>query len=125
MRALRLMLVSSMVLASSLVNAKMLKTELEIRSALVGNTLSGDEDGKPYYEYLRSDGKIVGEQDGERYLGQWRISDGRLCMSYEEDGEAAKPDCSKVDFYGCGVLWVDEDGEMSFSTVLTGNPKGL
>ena len=38
MRALRLMLVSSMVLTSSLVNAKMLKTDLEIRSALVGTS---------------------------------------------------------------------------------------
>lgn len=125
MRALRLMLISSMVLASPQLNAKMLKTDLEIRSALVGNTLSGAEDGMPYYEYLRSDGKIVGEQDGERYLGQWRISDGRMCMSYDDDSANAKPDCSKVDFYGCGVLWVDDDEEMSFSTVLTGNPKGL
>ena len=125
MRALRLTLVCSMVLASPLANAKMLKADAEIRGALVGNTLSGDEDGKPYYEYFRADGKIIGEQDGERYSGKWSVADGRFCMSYDEDGPTAKPDCSTVDFYGCGVLWVDEDEEMSFSSILTGNPKGL
>jgi hypothetical protein len=46
-------------------------------------------------------------------------------MTYDEDGSDAKLECSKVDFYGCGVLWIDDDGDLSFSTVLSGNPKGF
>jgi hypothetical protein len=69
-RAAIVILASSLILVPAMADAKMLSTEAEIRGAIIGNTISGEEHGKAYYEYFRSDGGIVGEKDGERYLGR-------------------------------------------------------
>ena len=41
--------------------AGVLATDEEIRQAIVGNTVSGTEDGKSYTEYYRPDGYVHGE----------------------------------------------------------------
>ena len=40
--------------------AAVLTTEDQIRQAIVGNTISGTEDGKPYTEYFLADGNLRG-----------------------------------------------------------------
>ncbi len=97
----------------------------QIRSALVGNTISGQESGEPYVEFLRPDGRIDGMGSDGRYTGHWMISRGRMCMSYDEgDGKATPWDCARVLVQGDRVIWVDQ-GEKSYSALSRGNPRNL
>lgn len=97
----------------------------QIRSALVGNTISGQESGEAYVEFLRPDGRIDGTSSDGRYTGRWVISRGRMCMSYDEgDGKATPWDCARVMIQGDRVIWVDQ-GEKSYSALTRGNPKNL
>jgi len=97
----------------------------QIRSALVGNTISGQESGEPYVEFLRPDGRIDGMGSDGRYTGRWVISRGRMCMSYDDgDGKATPWDCARVVTQGDKVIWVDQ-GEKSYSALSRGNPKNL
>lgn len=126
MRAPTAIFILATILAATSAEAKLLKTDQEIRNAIVGNTFSGEEDGEPYVEFLRPDGKLVGTDGDERYSGRWTISGGRICLSYDDERrKAAESDCSQVDLLDFGVKWVDEEGEETFSTLTPGNPHGL
>ena len=116
--------VVAMTMASS-AKAQSAFSDDQIRSALVGNTISGQESGEPYVEFLRPDGRIDGMGADGRYTGHWVISRGRMCMSYdEEDGKATPWDCARVATRGDKVIWVNQ-GEKSYSALSRGNPKNL
>jgi hypothetical protein len=116
--------VVAMTMASS-AKAQTAFSDDQIRSALVGNTISGQESGEPYVEFLRPDGRIDGAGADGRYTGHWVISRGRMCMSYdEEDGKATPWDCARVVTQGDRVIWVDQ-GEKSYSALSRGNPRNL
>jgi len=116
--------VVAMTMASS-AKAQTAFSDDQIRSALVGNTISGQESGEPYVEFLRPDGRIDGMGADGRYTGHWVISRGRMCMSYdEEDGKATPWDCARVATRGDRVIWVNQ-GEKSYSALSRGNPKNL
>ena len=116
--------VAAMTVASS-ANAQSAFSDNQIRSALIGNTISGQESGEPYVEFLRPDGRIDGVGSDGRYTGHWVISRGRMCMSYDvEDGKATPWDCARVVTQGDRVIWVDQ-GEKSYSALSRGNPKNL
>jgi hypothetical protein len=108
--------VVAMTMASS-AKAQTAFSDDQIRSALVGNTISGQESGEYYVEFLRPDGRIDGMgADGSR---------GRMCMSYdEEDGKATPWDCARVATRGDRVIWVNQ-GEKSYSALSRGNPRNL
>ena len=116
--------VVAMTMASS-AKAQTAFSDDQIRSALVGNTLSGQESGEYYVEFLRPDGRIDGMGADGRYTGHWVISRGRMCMSYdEEDGKATPWDCARVATRGDRVIWVNQ-GEKSYSALSRGNPRNL
>jgi hypothetical protein len=116
--------VVAMTMASS-AKAQTAFSDDQIRSALVGNTISGQESGEYYVEFLRPDGRIDGMGADGRYTGHWVISRGRMCMSYdEEDGKATPWDCARVATRGDRVIWVNQ-GEKSYSALSRGNPKNL
>jgi len=116
--------VVAMTMASS-AKAQTAFSDDQIRSALVGNTISGQESGEPYVEFLRPDGRIDGMGADGRYTGHWVISRGRMCMSYdEEDGKATPWDCARVATRGDRVIWVNQ-GEKSYSALSRGNPRNL
>jgi hypothetical protein len=116
--------VVAMTMASS-AKAQTAFSDDQIRSALVGNTISGQESGDYYVEFLRPDGRIDGMGADGRYTGHWVISRGRMCMSYdEEDGKATPWDCARVATRGDKVIWVNQ-GEKSYSALSRGNPKNL
>ncbi len=116
--------VVAMTMASS-AKAQTAFSDDQIRSALVGNTISGQESGDYYVEFLRPDGRIDGMGADGRYTGHWVISRGRMCMSYdEEDGKATPWDCARVATRGDRVIWVNQ-GEKSYSALSRGNPKNL
>jgi hypothetical protein len=73
MRLAMLGLAGLLVLSSASFGA-ILTTENQIRQAIVGSTVSGTEDGKPYAEYFLPDGHIRGVDPEGPYSGEWRIS---------------------------------------------------
>ncbi len=116
--------VVAMTMASS-AKAQTAFSDDQIRSALVGNTISGRESGEYYVEFLRPDGRIDGMGADGRYTGHWVISRGRMCMSYDEaDGKATPWDCARVATQGDKVIWADQ-GEKSYSALTRGNPRNL
>jgi hypothetical protein len=94
----------------------------EIRASIVGNTLTGVQDGEAYTEFLRSDGTISGRAKSGKYFGEWRISGNRICFGYRDDKK--NWDCSYVKLRGSQVVW-SQKGGASFSTLVRGNPRGL
>jgi hypothetical protein len=109
-------------------NAPPALTNEDIRAKLIGNTISGVEDGEAYDEYLKPDGKISGRSASEKYTGQWRVADGQICFYYNETGKSVTNsknwDCSFVAVDGSKVIW-DPGPDQSQSTLVEGNPKGL
>lgn len=94
-----------------------------ILRALIGNTIIGTENKKPYIEYLRPDGWISGQSNGEAYTGAWQIYHDQLCFYYyEEIPKMRWWECSKLALQGTRVLWIDDN---TTSFLLRGNPYGL
>jgi hypothetical protein len=77
----------------------------QIRETLIGNTLSGVEDGKSYSEHLNPDGTISGRSASGSYSGRWRISGNRICFLYAEG--STKSDCTEVSLDGDRITWGD------------------
>src|SRR5271155_5861219 len=87
-----------------------LTTEDEIRRAIIGNTVSGTEDGKPYSEYFLADGHLRGVGPEGPYSGEWRISGRRLCERYSDEGSSSDWECMGVEIVGSRFAWI-VDGE--------------
>ena len=56
----------------------------DIKARVIGNTVTGVDDGKPYQEYYNPNGTVSG-MDTEDYTGSWRIEGNKLCTGYESD----------------------------------------
>jgi hypothetical protein len=122
MRALTLIFAAVAVSLPAIAHADALTNDEQIRKALVGNTISGDEDGVIYTEFLSPDGRILGEDRQGRYSGHWMIAGGQMCMRYVERADKESTwDCSKVEVDGAQVTWI-ADGEKSVSKLTPGNP---
>jgi hypothetical protein len=122
-----------LVLASTPSFAAVLTTEDQIRQAIIGNTISGIEDGKPYAEYFLPDGHLRGVEPEGPYTGEWRISGRTLCERYftqrteEPDPDEGSPsgwECMSVEITGSRFAWV-VDGERYEASRVTGNPDNL
>jgi hypothetical protein len=123
MRAKNSALIALMILAPALATARPLEGDNEIQKALVGNTISGENDGQPYSEYLMPDGRVSGMERDGAYTGHWRVSNGRICFAYDDENNNPGPwECVKVDVEGARIKWVDDNGDQSFATLAGGNP---
>jgi hypothetical protein len=110
-----------------------LTTEEQIRLAIIGNTVSGTEDGRAYTEYFLPDGQIRGVDPEGPYSGEWRISGRKLCERYfaqrteeaiSDDGSPSDWECMGVEIVGSRFAWV-VDGERYEARRVTGNPDNL
>jgi hypothetical protein len=121
--------------ATSLSFCAVLTTEAEIRHAIIGNTISGTEDGKPYTEYYQPDGYIHGREPEGSYVGEWRIADRSFCVRYFDKGEGADREeegsgsigaweCMGVDIQGSLFAWV-KDGDHYKAQLVPGNPNKM
>ena len=89
----------------------------EIRSQIVGNTVSG-EMGTAFTEFYNPDGTIRGSSADGAYQGKWHIDGDTLCLEYDEP-----LGCRKIALDGDKVTFVTEDGEVDGSgTLIKGNP---
>jgi hypothetical protein len=108
-----------------------LTTEPEVRQAIVGNTISGIEDGKPYTEYYQPDGYIHGQGPDGPYVGEWRTTGRNFCVRYfeikeNEDGSGSIGawECMGVEVEGSSFAWI-KDGERYKAQLVSGNPNKL
>ena len=99
----------------------------EIQARLIGNTITGVEDGETYAEYLAPDGTISGEGDSGAYAGFWRVAGDQLCFRYDDDDAGGAWDCASVTLIGASVYWSRgaPAGAPPEATLLAGNPKKL
>ena len=116
---------------TSLSSGAVLTTEAQIRQAVVGNTISGIEDGKSYTEYYQPDGYIHGLVPEGPYVGEWRIAGRTLCVRYfeikeDEDGSGSIGawECMGVEIRGTHFAWI-KDGERYKAQIAAGNPNKL
>ncbi len=102
-----------------------LTTDQKIRQAIIGNTVSGNEDGKRYVVFFLPDGSIHGQGADGAYSGEWRISRRRICVLYSEDEGPSKDwECMHVEVTGSRLTWI-EDGERYDAQLVPGNPNRL
>jgi len=98
-------------------------SDAAILAALIGNTIVGTENKKPYVEYLRPDGWISGRSNGEAYTGAWEVYHNQLCFYYHDETPKMRWwECSKLALGGTRVFWLDDH---TASWLLRGNPYGL
>jgi len=122
MRAFAAILIAAAIFLPSALRSEVLSSDDQIRKALVGNTISGEEEGEPYTEFINPDGRILGEDRQGRYSGHWMISGAQMCMRYfEQPDKEGEWDCSRVEMDGSQITWTS-GGEKSVSKLTRGNP---
>jgi len=89
---------------------------------LVGNSISGTEDGKPLIEYYAPDGAAKSMLGNEISTGTWMFVGEVICFKYVDDD---KPECYKLEVTGDTATMYDEKGTGTRYQILKGNPKGL
>ncbi len=101
-----------------------LMTEDEIRSKIIGNTLTGTDYGKKWWEFYVPDGKIKGLWDRERYRGKWSLDGPVMCFDYAGTGYDG---CWTMSLDGNTVHYYKPTGELDDppDELLPGNTKGL
>jgi len=79
----------------------------QIRSMIVGNTMSGVQDGVQYEQYLNPSGTIFGDAGGEDYGGRWKISGNQVCFMYGGPESTGGWDCSTVTLRNNQIIFED------------------
>jgi hypothetical protein len=89
---------------------------------LVGNSITGKEDGETLVEYYAPDGTAKSMQGNQISTGQWALVGEAICFRYAGEKEA---ECFKLEVAGNIATFTDKDGTGSRYEILKGNPKGL
>ena len=89
---------------------------------LVGNSITGQEDGKPLTEFYAQDGSVKSMTGNEITTGQWALVGETICFKYT--GEP-KGECYRLEVAGNTATFTDEKGAGTRYEIVKGNPKGL
>jgi tetratricopeptide (TPR) repeat protein len=90
--------------------------------ALVGNSITGEEDGEPLVEYYAPDGTAKSMTGHEVSTGTWTFAGDTVCFKYPDDQDT---DCYKVEVAADSVTFYEKDGSGSRYAIVKGNPKQL
>ena len=93
---------------------------LQAWSALVGNSISGMEDGKPLVEHYMADGTAKSMTGNEISTGKWALVGDTVCFKYD-----AETECYKIEVVGNSATFTDAKGSGTRYDILKGNPKNL
>jgi len=93
---------------------------LQAWSALVGNSISGMEDGKPLVEHYLADGTAKSMSGNEISTGKWALVGDTVCFKYGEETE-----CYKIEVVDNTATFTDSKGSGTRYDILKGNPKNL
>src|SRR5436190_22774918 len=91
-------------------------------NTLVGNSLTGKEDGETLVEYYAPDGTAKSMLGNEISTGKWALVGETICFQYSDQNEM---ECYKLEVMGNTVTFTDQKGTGTRYEILKGNPKGL
>ncbi len=77
-------------------------------SQVVGNTITGREEGKLLTEYYAADGSIKSMHGNELSTGQWALVGETVCVRYSGD---PKTECYRVEVSGDSATFLDRSGD--------------
>jgi pyruvate/2-oxoglutarate dehydrogenase complex dihydrolipoamide acyltransferase (E2) component len=89
-------------------------------SALVGNSISGMEDGKPLVEHYAADGTAKSMHGNEISTGKWALAGETVCFRYDSETE-----CYRIEVVDNTATFTDSKGAGTRYDILKGNPKNL
>jgi hypothetical protein len=91
-------------------------------NTLVGNSLTGKEDGETLVEYYAPDGTAKSMLGNEISTGKWALVGETICFQYSDQNEM---ECYKLEVMGNTATFTDQKGTGTRYEILKGNPKGL
>jgi hypothetical protein len=94
---------------------------LDAWNQLVGNSITGTEDGETLVEYYTADGTVKSMLGNQISTGQWVLVGDTVCFKYPDEDL----DCYKLEVTGNTVTMTDSTGEATRYEILKGNPKSL
>jgi hypothetical protein len=89
---------------------------------LVGNSITGKEDGETLVEHYAADGTAKSMLGNEISTGKWALVGETICFQYADEKEM---ECYKLEVMGNTVTFTDQKGTGTRYELLKGNPKGL
>jgi hypothetical protein len=89
---------------------------------LVGNSITGKEEGKTLVEYYAPDGTAKSMLDNEISTGKWALVGETICFQYADEKEM---ECYRLEVAGNTATFTDQNGTGTRYEILKGNPKGL
>jgi hypothetical protein len=89
---------------------------------LVGNSITGQDEGKTLVEFYAPDGTIKSMTGNDISTGKWALVGDTVCLKYNDE---PKMECYKLQVSGSTVTYTDEKGSGTRYEILAGNPKGL
>jgi len=89
---------------------------------LVGNSITGKEDGETLVEYYAPDGTAKSMLDNEISTGKWALVGETICFQYADEKEM---ECYRLEVAGNTATFTDQKGTGTRYEILKGNPKGL
>jgi hypothetical protein len=95
---------------------------LQAWSAVVGNSITGREEGKLLTEFYAPDGSIKSLHGNEISTGQWALVGETICMRYGGD---PKTECYRIEVVGDTATFIDRSGSGTRYRILKGNPRNL
>jgi hypothetical protein len=94
---------------------------LDAWNQLVGNSITGTEDGETLVEYYAADGTVKSMMGNQISKGQWVLVGDTVCFKYPDE----EMDCYKLEVMGNTVTMTDSTGDATRYEILKGNPKSL
>jgi hypothetical protein len=91
-------------------------------NAVVGNSITGKEDGETLVEYYAPDGTAKSMLGNEISTGKWALVGETICFKYGDEDEM---ECYKLEVMGNTATFTDQKGTGTRYEILKGNPKGL
>lgn len=89
---------------------------------MVGNTITGREEGKLLTEFYAPDGSIKSMHGNELSAGQWALVGETVCVRYSGDPAT---ECYRVEVSGDSATFYDKAGSGTRYRILKGNPRNL
>lgn len=90
---------------------------------VVGNTIVGTVDGKPFVEFYARDGVLKFRFEGKLSVGRWQLDGELVCFEYPGDPK----ECFQLTLTdGTNVTWTDNKGVIDTrGTLAQGNSENL
>jgi hypothetical protein len=91
-------------------------------SQVVGNSITGREEGKLLTEFYAADGSIKSLHGNELSTGQWALVGETICTRYSGDPAT---ECYRIEVVGDSATFIDKSGSGTRYQILKGNPSNL